>query len=199
MSEISKVTSPDVDSNSYVPPADVTAAKEATQKAVKGSSDLSTDLNELLKNDPKLQGIFDNVLNSFTDQPADEVFSIQRVIRALIDLSQALQSAALAESDRLNKVTERLNLYAQMESQLPVITGTSLYPDSDKGRQDKQDANTRFGTALESLRSNQGLEQDRAKKIQTILQTMKDAGSSVSDYIGSFTDLFRTISSKITQ
>lgn len=64
-------------------------------------------------------------------------------------------------------------------------------------RQVENRMNQKFGNMLEAIRANKGLEEDKAKKIQAVLQSMKNAEQSTNDFIGTFIDLVRDISQKI--
>jgi uncharacterized protein YoxC len=174
--------------------------KEAVESTAEGDIE-KIDINELIKKDPNLKAAFDNLMTIVSD-PAmkdPEVFTIQRLIASLIDLGQALQGMATAYAERLSKITEKLTAYSKMMTQIPVILkGDMKFDDDSKTDSElRSNANQKFVNMLETVRANKGLEEDKAKKIQTMLQTMKDASTSTHDFIGSFIDLLRGISQKI--
>jgi uncharacterized protein YoxC len=179
----------------HAPPEAIDVKKE---KVVEEGSTVKSakpiDINELIK-DPRYKALLDQVAANYENKSDEEKFSIQRVIMSLIDLSQALQGAATALADRLSRITERMNAYAKKMSQVPVLGDEIPFENSEK----RANANQRFGVMLESIRAYKGIEEDAAKKVQTILQTIKDAGTSASDFVSSFLDVIRGISQKITQ
>lgn len=59
--------------------------------------------------------------------------------------------------------------------------------------------NQAFANLLEALRANKSIDADQIKRLQTLLQQMKDSGTATSDYISTFIDLLRSISQKISQ
>jgi hypothetical protein len=190
-----------VDPYSYDSSGDTAVKKEQPQVA-DASTDTPVDINELIKNDPKLKELYDKVVDAFSEKPVEEKFSIQRVIASLIELSQVLQGVVVAESTRMDKISKRISAYATMQASVPVITkdqGLFAGQKDDQERDARQTLNQKFGMDLEAVRANSGVDQDLAKKVQTLMQTIKDASTSVEDFIGSFTDLLRGISSKITQ
>jgi hypothetical protein len=180
-----------------------TDEKEKKENKVKGDEPPPT-IEELIAKDPKLKAAFDNLVVLANDPgfSEDDFFSMQRLIATLIDLGQALQQVATAYADRLAKVTDRMTAYSKMMGQIPVLTKDQVNWDK-LGSDDQQRSqrlgtlNQKYGAMLETVRTNKGLEEDKAKKIQTIMQTMKDAGQSVNDFIGTFIDLLRGISQKI--
>lgn len=191
------------------------------------TSDLDVSVEELLAKNPKLKTAYDKLaaLASDPDIGDDEIFNVQKLILSLINLAEALKGAATAYADRLAKITEKLNAYAKLMNQIPVVLENDVYQpgtwidsgslldgvfivdeEAKKKRSDEEKRtlsenratlNQKYGNMLEGARANKDIEQDKAKKIQTIMQTLKDADQSAHDFIGAFIDLFRGISQKI--
>jgi tRNA C32,U32 (ribose-2'-O)-methylase TrmJ len=59
--------------------------------------------------------------------------------------------------------------------------------------------NQTFTDMLEAIRANKGVEEDKAKKVQALLQQIKDASAAQSDYINSLIDLLRSINQKVSR
>ena len=154
-----------------------------------------------IENDPKLKKLFGEIMENFSEEPPVVQFNMNRVVFILIALCQALQEAASVFADKLTKVTERLTAYSKKLTQVPVVlqsegtTFSGIGDNQDQKYKNEADAralvNQKFGNMLEAIRANKGLDEDKAKKIQTILQTMKDASASSSDFITAFIDLVR--------
>jgi len=204
MSNVSNVPNRGIspDYSSDLPPAASSAKKEAQEATAKASS-ATVDIDELIKNDPHLKALFDKLVKAFSEEPDEVKFSISQVVQSLIQLSQALSNAAVAYADRLSKITEKMNAYTKLQTQIPVVLKggkDEVYGgDDDKSRAARSEANQKFANMLEAVRANKGLEEDKAKKVQTMLQGLKDGGTSSSDFVGSFIDLVRGIGSKIAQ
>jgi uncharacterized protein YoxC len=182
------------------------AEQNKNKQAKRASLDTSEgdmDIKDLMAKRPDLKAAFDNLAAIASDPSMDEpdVFTIQRLIKSLIDLGQALQQCATAYANRLAKITEKMNAYSKMLTQVPVVLKDDVnYGGDDKEKSDRRaNLNQKYGNMLESVRANKGLEEDKAKKVQTMMQTMKDAGQSVNDFIGSFIDLIRGILQKIAR
>lgn len=179
--------------------------KQLAKTQVKAEKE-SVDINDLINQRPELKAAFTSLmaLGNNPDMGDSEIFTIQRLIASLINLGQALQQAATAYANKLAKVTEKMNAYSKMLGQVPVllkenINYNNLGNDDTQRSQTLGNINQKFGNMLEAIRANKGMEEDKAKKIQTIMQTMKDAGQSANDFIGTFIDLLRGISQKIAR
>jgi hypothetical protein len=172
-----------------------------TSRGVEEKKTEATDLQELLKNDPELQAVYDRVVEKFANEPPETVFSMVDVMRSLIKLTQSLQKAALAIADRLTKITEKLNAYATLQGQIPVILKGDIVFDKDEQKDltRRGEVNQKFAMMLDMIRANKGKEEDKAKDAQQLLSTVKDAGTGISDYFTSFTDLIGRLGSKIFQ
>lgn len=182
--------------------------EEAITSADKGDLDLSSE--ELIAKNPKLKATFDNLSAIATDPSMGDkdVFSMQSLIACLINLGQVLQQVATVYANHLSKVTEKMNAYAKLMGQIPVVLekdvdfdkeSTISGTDEEKDRKRSQlraDLNQYYGNMLEAVRGNKGVEEDKAKRAQTIMQTMKDASQSTHDFIGTFIDLIRGIGQK---
>jgi hypothetical protein len=183
--------------------------KEDEKKAVEAASITSAqdsaemvDIDELMQNDPSLKTLYEKMVGNYASQPSDNRNIMNRIMRALMELNETLQKVAIAYADNLGKITEKLNGYSKLQIQIPVLTrGKDLFMggDSDQDRTDRGEVNQKFANMLEAIRANKGIEEDKAKKVNTILQSMKDAGQSASDFLTSFADLMRQIGSKICQ
>jgi|GEM_PF-2737797 len=160
------------------------------------------DLNpeELIMQDPALKELFNKLTETFVETTKEEKFSIGRVISLLIELSQALQTAATAFAERLSKITEKLNAYTILQTQITVL-GKEHAPGNDEKVQSEyiSSINAKLSNMLEAIRNYRGMEEDKAKKVQTLLQGLKDGGSSASDFVTAFIDLLRGIGAKINQ
>jgi hypothetical protein len=71
----------------------------------------------------------------------------------------------------------------------------------DRGdvRADRSQLNQTFDHALELLRADKGVTEDKAKKVQALLQSMNDASGSQLEFMHSMIDLWSSISQKITR
>lgn len=152
----------------------------------------------VIEMDPKDRAIYDRVMGNYSNKTAEERLTVQDIIRSFINLTQILQQGIIIESERLSISTQLLNAYAKKMSQVPVILKDEIKEPGWDDKDQREGFNQKFGYALETMRAHKGLEEDRAKKGQTLLQAMKDASSSYSDFSSSFIDLVRGISQKIT-
>jgi hypothetical protein len=184
------------------PPTDTLKKEEAAAAPATGvTAQTEHNVMDLINSDPQLKGLYDQLVTEFSEKSEEEVFTLAVLIRTLIALSQALQGAATAMAERLSRVTEKLNAYTKLQTQIPILTvgGPMWGGDNQDDRDKRSEINGKFSNMLEAVRANKGMEEDKAKKIQTLLQSMKDAGTAASDFTGTFIDLIRTISTKITQ
>lgn len=139
---------------------------------------------------------------SYLEEPPEVQFSMYRLMMCLIELGQALQQMAVAVAGNLNNITAQMNAYAKKMTQIPVVLKDDIVfvPGDEKMDSERRaNANQKFANMMEALRANKGLEEDKAKKKQTLLQTMKDASTQASDFLSAFCDLIRGIGSKINQ
>jgi len=170
---------------------------DKTKKGKVGEIDLfnDMDLETLFQKNPDLKKAFTNMSNIVFDRNISnaDTITMQELISCLIELGQALQKAAAVYANRLTKVTEKMNVYSKQMTQIPVV----LKGDVGGSDDDRRNWNSSFSNMLEAVRANKGIEEDKAKKIQTFLQSMKDASQSANDFVGTFIDLLRGISQKI--
>jgi hypothetical protein len=123
-------------------------------------------------------------------------------------------STALEQAKKLERVLEGLShashqlaaAYAADLKELPVLLKGKTELDKLKAEVDRTiptqslaDINSKFGKMVETIRASKGIEEDRAKKLQTIMQRIKDSGQSASDYMGTLIELWRDIGSKISR
>ncbi len=186
---------------------DTKVKEEATaEETQRQNSDDILDVNELLKNDPAYKKLYDKMVGNYAQQSSASLNIMSRVMNALMELNQVLSRVATIYADHLGKITEKLNAYSKLQTQIPVITdGMGFMDDTgdstkdEKIREDRGQINQKFGNMLEAIRANKGIEEDKAKKLNTILQAMKDAGQQASDFMTSFADMWRQVGSKISQ
>lgn len=177
--------------------------EDKSEKDVLIDDDPDFDMATLLKERPDLREAierFDKSLKVASKDPKD-TFNMAKLIACLIDLGQVLQQVATAYADKLTKTTAKMNYYSKQLSQIPVISdGEGIYQgDSTTASNKRATLNQKLANMIEIVKANKGREEDAAKGIQTMLQSMKDAGQSINDFLGSFIDLLRGISQKINR
>ena len=92
----------------------------------------------MINNDPELKAKFDQLLAKFGEDPKKVRVSISQIVASLIELNEALQGAAIACAQRLKLITESLNAYTTMQTQIPVILkDTAGYKEKDEKGKDK--------------------------------------------------------------
>lgn len=178
-----------------------------TNKLVDDDPVSQKEIEEFLDNNPETRKIMQEMLDKMNQagQPEKKdgsVFNMSDLFQALIDLGQALQGMATVKADQLNLITTKMSGYSREITQIPVVlSGENVAFSGSESDQNAKRANFNqaFGNMLEAIRANKGLEEDKAKKVQTIMQTMKDASQSFHDFLGTFLDLVRGIASKINR
>lgn len=166
------------------------AAKEQVLKELLDAQ--TTKLNELMKNNQELKEVMDRLTGIITpDADPSTTFSLSRLIACLIDLCQVMQKMASAETARLSIVTKKMSAYSKLLLQVPLL--------SSEDTKDKDKYNPLFTNAQEGIRINKGAEEDLAKQIQALLQSLKDASQSIEDFIGTILNMMASISQKISR
>lgn len=176
------------------------AAREAAQRAAaqlgaqpapqQGQPPADASTEAQLANSPHLQGVYNATAASTGNLSSAATFNMGKLFIALSNLGQALNGLSVAYANSLNITSDQMNNYAKLMTQIPVVTKSDIKFDGD----DKADAdkraifNQKFANMLEALRANKGVEEDKAKKIQTLMQSQKDAGQSFNDLLGSLID-----------
>lgn len=149
-------------------------------------------INELMNNNKELKEVIERLNGILTSDPSNTTtFSLSRLIACLIDLCQVMQKMAAAETARLAIVTKKMSAYSKLLLQIPVLTS------KDTGDYNK--LNPIYANAQEGVRINKTAEEDLAKQIQSILQSLKDASQSVEDFIGTILNMMASISQKISR
>ncbi len=170
-----------------------------TSQTVTDPQEVAQNLDEMIKNNPALQGIFDSIVKS-TSVEGDEakLVTMQLLIQALIDLSQALQKMATANAARLTLDSQMMSAYSTQMSQVPVATASDVTfsKDSSTNQNMLQIYNQKMGNIQQIIQNNKGLVEDDAKRVQTLLQSSQDSAQSVNDFISSFIDLWRMMPGK---
>lgn len=160
---------------------------------------------ELLKlaKEPAFTALMQETSANFLDASPDVKYTLQDILMTLLDLNQTMQELAAALAGTLKTGTERLNAYTTLMTQVPVWSLDDYKAPDGTSTTDKLNMlgniNAKFANMLEAVRAHKGLEEDKAKKIQTLLQSTKDFSSKISDFFGAFVDLLRGISSTINR
>lgn len=185
MNDITNVPKPDVNTG-YVASPQPEAIRAETPQIKAQAPTSSEDPQDLVNNDPKLKALFNQVVGNFKNLSNEEAFSVNKVLLSLIDLGQSLQAAATVQANRLEKLTEIMNGYATIQTQIPVLLKKDIADDRERA-----DVNAKFANMLDGIRATKGIYEDKSKKAQTMLQTLKDSGSQASDFV---TEIMRIIS-----
>ena len=177
------------------------AAQEAasSEGAKMAGNELDLDqisIDTLFEQRPDLKVAYDKCFKLMDDSKDSTEFSMGSLIRSLIELAQVLQDVALVEAENMSKITEKMSLYSHKMNQIPVLKDAD---NTGKGTHQNATLNQDYGNMLETLRANKGVEEDKAKKSQPTMQSLKDASQSAHEFIGTFLDLLQGISQKITR
>jgi Zn-dependent oligopeptidase len=185
------------DYRSAADPPTSTSSPPATSISLDSSDkllDSSDELLDAINSDPAAKRAFEEIVETLTPKDDEETFSIAQILHLLIELSQVMQTAAIAYAERLTKITEKMNEYTTLQKQVPMISREVMTDQADRDQY-----NSLLTSTLDIIRTNKGIEEDKSKKITTLMQGLKDGGASMSDILSGFIDLIRGISAKIMQ
>lgn len=149
-------------------------------------------LQEEINQNKDLKEVIDRlngILNS--DPDGSTTFSMSKLIATLIDLCQVLQKMATAVTSHLSIVTKKMSAYSKQLLEVPLL--------SKEDTEHYQKYNPFFTNAQEGIRINKTTEEDLAKQIQTILQSLKDASQAIEDFVGTILNMMASISQKISR
>lgn len=207
MNEVNSVTNRGIPSNYD---ASIPADKKE-EKKVQTDQKMQSGLEDVEKrDDPQYKAQLAKFVASFNEQPSNTKYDIMRVVQSLIDLGKVMQELAIVYAGCLSKSTARLTAINKQMKEIPVISvkdlrKAGLVKQSEIDKEDEINKGTAgtltqaFGNAMEAMRAEKGLEEDFAKKLQVMMQSIKESGTQASDFVSTFLDLLRGISSKITQ
>ncbi len=133
-------------------------------------------------------------------------FNIQRLMQSLIELIQILQSVAAVAALTLSNDTDAINNYTKALAQIsPLTKGQMTFQQGGKDGNDAEknnsammgDANQKLNTMVQYILAYKSQHEDRAKRHQTGISTLKEGSSSIAEFFSSFIDLLRAILQKI--
>ncbi|MFI0434117.1 MAG: hypothetical protein ACH350_00115 [Parachlamydiaceae bacterium] len=153
------------------------------------------NIEDILSNNAALQTLFDSLarMGSHDEQSKTDVFSMNTLLRSLMDLTQTLQSMSAIYANKLVKITDKVNAYSDMMNDIDYVSETDY-----KGYSGNRDNNNqRLAGMTEKARINKDKQSGYAQSATTSLQSLKDASSSLEDMISSQCELVRGISQKI--
>lgn len=179
-----------------------TAETSTTGTSQRTAGDEEVDFNALIEQNPELKEVFDRLAGAVDEiDDKSKAFSMNDLMQALIELSQILQLMATANAARLSIDTKLMNAYSDQMASIPVVTSDDIKFSSNESTDTAKRStfNQQLGNAIEIIRANKGKVEDNAKRVQTLMQSSKDAGESIKDFLGSFIDLLRGISQKINR
>lgn len=212
MTDIHNVSNTNTDSYTNY---DIQYPKKATKERVEKEDEARLkeefkDLYQLIKDDPELKAHYEAMVKTFKALPEGDKQVMYRVIMLLIELTRTFAEVAMVTSQAaLAKKVEELGILNERLKNLPtILEGQGVY-DVDKDetdeakkttargkRSDLQSGFSAYGTAAQALRSQ--LESE-TQYVQQGLQTFKDATTMVRDFVNSFLEMIKALSSKITQ
>lgn len=169
---------------------EINAKNSSLQELINSEKDR---MQKLINDNKDFKEVIDRLSGIIADVNEPGTFSLNRLIACLIDLCQVMQKMASAETMRLSVVTKKMSAYSQLLTQVPVLTTA----DTDSGTRDKY--NPKYQAAQEAIRMNKSAEEDLAKQVQSLLQSVKDASQSIEDFIGTILNMMASISQKIAR
>lgn len=137
----------------------------------------------------------------------NQALILNRLIQLLISMVTTLQGVAVAQSGRLKFTTSFQQAYTALQTQIPVflkgddnLLGKSMQGSAPASTQatDRNTLNASFNSILtDNLRNLRGLQEDKAKQIQTNLNQTNDAVNQQTDLTTSFLQQLNSLLSSI--
>lgn len=184
----------------YVEDVEKVGGREIYFQILKDEKNLKLTPGTLVEVTKNLRGLIDDITKVYNILPDDVQITIQEILYLLMSVVKTVQGLAASLAESLKPVTERLNIYTKLKTQVKIYTSNDKKPDGTAyGPEQLTELNNKAGRLVETLGAFAGLEGDKAKELQTKLQTVNEFAKKVQDFFSAFIDLLRAIFTKITQ
>lgn len=179
---------------------DPTKGRLDTSKIELTQAELAPYLELMAERD--MRTLFMNTLQAYQNMIRTTPLTMSDVILSLMELLQTVQDLTAAKAMLINKLTERARMSTEMRVNIPILTrGMGLILRGDEQNQNRVVGvlNQNLQAGGEGIRAQEGQIQDQLRGANTGLQQCQNFEKNITEFVNSFFELIKRMSSVINR